>query len=62
MSKIQSNRSDKKLNAKKVMSLCPENLNENLVSMMTCVHNIYIHDPQPNLIPGFFPTFPPKEE
>ena len=44
MSKIQSNRSDKKFtcNAKKVMSLCPENLNENLVSMMTCIHNIIL--------------------
>ena len=45
MSKIQSNRSDKifTCNAKKVMSLCPENLNENLVSMMTCIHNIILY-------------------
>ena len=43
MSKIQSNRWDKIFNAKKVMSLCPENLNENLVSMMTCIHNIILY-------------------
>ena len=43
MSKIQSNRSDKIFNAKKVMSLCPENLNENLVSMMACIHNIILY-------------------
>ena len=43
MSKIQSNRSDKIFKAKKVMSLCPENLNENLVSMMTCIHNIILY-------------------